>query len=200
MIRRLMTALCCVLVLSLASCSSSTEGGEEPEATTSAGAPATPGDGAETPGGGEESGDPSSGETDGFTFEDAATFDDGVSLEVAFTLADKAKETDTGAEGTNGEIVVVVLKLSNESEEEYDASDALVTATYGAEDKEAEIIVDETGELATGFAGVIATGEEQNAQLGFAIPAAESGDITITVDLNDAVHDPVSFSGAAAKS
>ena len=197
MIRRLMTALCCLLLLWVSSCSSPTDEGQDPGPETSAsGAPASPG-GTETPAGEESAGGE---ETDGFTFEDAAAFDDGLSLEVAFTLADKAKDTDKGAEGTNGEIVVVVLKLSNESEEEYDPSDALVTATYGPKDTEAEIIVDETGELTAGFSGVIATGSEQNAQLGFAIPAAESGDITITVDLNDAVHDPVSFSGAAAKS
>ena len=134
-----------------------------------------------------------------FTLDDTAQFDDGLQVEVAGTEATKATKTDRGADGTSGQIIIASVRIENDTREAYDARDVLIRATYGA-GHDAPTIVDSSHELTSGFSGTVAVKDEAVATVGFAVPYAALGRVTITVDCNDDVHDPVSFSGRVRKS
>src|SRR5690606_35067347 len=141
------------------------------------------------------------GESDdeGFTFDDVAEFEDGLMIEVTgVPLARKAGEHEKGAEGTNGELVVVGVAITNGGTEDFDAQEALITLQYeGVED--APLIVDEEGELQAGFSEPIPPGGTATATLGFAVPFSALDDIGVTVDPGDDVNEPVTFRGAAER-
>ncbi len=133
-----------------------------------------------------------------FTLDDAAQFDDGLIIEIAGTVADRAKSSDRGAEGTGGEIVIASVRIENNSSDPYDARDVLISAGYGGSDArlaDAQIVVDSTGELESGFAGTIDVGDEGIATIGFAVPFSALGRVSFVVDPNDDIHDAVSFTG-----
>jgi hypothetical protein len=129
-----------------------------------------------------------------FTLDDVAEFDDGLMIEVAGTVADRASKTDRGAEATNGQIVIASIRIENKSKKRYDAENVLIAAKYG-EDKDAQIIIDKTDELQSGFKGKIKPKGEGIATVGFAVPWKELKKVTIIVDPNDDVHEAISFSG-----
>jgi hypothetical protein len=129
-----------------------------------------------------------------FTLDDGAEFDDGLVIEIAGTVADKATKTDRGAEATNGEIVIASVRIENNTKEPYDAAGVLIGARYG-DGKDAQIIVDKTDELQSGFKGKIKPKEEDIATVGFAVPWKELKKVTIIVDPNDDVHEVISFTG-----
>jgi hypothetical protein len=130
-----------------------------------------------------------------FGLEDSAHFDDGLLLEIAGTEAATAKDTDRGAEQTNGEIVVASIRLENHTGSSYDPRQMIIVATYD-DGQAATVIQDETGELTTGFGEEVLDGDEGVATIGFAIPASALDEVSITLDPNDDVHEPVSFTGA----
>jgi hypothetical protein len=129
-----------------------------------------------------------------FSFDETAQYDDGLQIEIAGAIADKAKETDRGAEATNGEIVIASVRIENGTGEAFPAADVLISASYG-DGTDAQIIIDETDQLQSGFREQILQGDEGVATLGFAVPFEELGKVTFVVDPNDDVHDPVSFTG-----
>ena len=94
-----------------------------------------------------------------FSLDDGAEFDDGLLIEIAGAVADKAAKTDRGAEATNGEIVIASVRIENNSDGPYDAESVLIAAKYG-EGRDAQIIVDETDELQSGFTGTIRPNDE----------------------------------------
>ncbi|GAA2093619.1 hypothetical protein GCM10009841_03500 [Microlunatus panaciterrae] len=208
MYRRLAFVLSCLLLCAPAACSGRDSAGQRsqspaPTATSSASSPAGTSAPSATPTPTPTPTSRQSRQTEApeeFGFDDVAQFDDGMSIEIAFTLVDKAKPTDKGTEATNGQIVVVVVQLNNQTKDSYDPSDSRITCSYGADGTPARVVVDKTGELQTGFHRPIKAGEQATAQLGFAIPAADAGHIMVDVDLNDAVHDPVRFTGEAQQS
>ncbi len=130
-----------------------------------------------------------------FSLNDAAEFDDGLLIEIAGTVdADKARKTDRGAEATNGEIVIASVRIENKTEEPYDAEGVLIGAKYG-NGKDAQIIIDKTDELQSGFSRKIKPDDEDIATVGFAVPFKELKKVTFIVDPNDDVHEAISFSG-----
>ena len=129
-----------------------------------------------------------------FTFDDVAEFDDGLMIEIAGTVADKASKTDRGAEATNGQIVIASIRIENNTKRSYDARNVLIGAKYG-DGQDAQIIIDKTDELQSGFSGKIKTKDEGIATVGFAVPWKELRKVTIIVDPNDDVHEAISFSG-----
>ena len=129
-----------------------------------------------------------------FTFDDVAEFDDGLMIEIAGTVADKASKTDRGAEATNGQIVIASIRIENKTKKPYDAESVLIGAKYG-DGQDAQIIIDKTDELQSGFSGKIKTKDEGIATVGFAVPWKELRKVTIIVDPNDDVHEAISFSG-----
>jgi hypothetical protein len=129
-----------------------------------------------------------------FSFDETAHYDDGLQIEIAGTVADKAKQTDRGAEATRGETVIASVRIENGTAQSFPAADVLISATYG-DGKDAQIIIDKTDQLQSGFRGQIRPRDEQVATVGFAIPFTELGKVTFVVDPNDDVHDPVSFTG-----
>jgi hypothetical protein len=188
--RRLLGALIAVL-LTLAGCSSLAANQPQPNVTPASGSPAaTPMESTESPSAkpGEVS------QEQQFSLDDIAEFDDGLLIEIAGAVADKAKKTDRGAEVTNGEIVIASVRIENKTKEPYDADSVLIGATYG-NGKDAQIIIDETDELQSGFTGAIKPNNEDIATVGFAVPFTELKKVTFIVDPNDDVHEAISFSG-----
>jgi Domain of unknown function (DUF4352) len=133
-----------------------------------------------------------------FGLDDVAEFDDGLVIEIAGAVADKAAKTDRGAEGTNGEIVIASVRIENKTEEPYDAESVLIGAKYG-NGKDGQIIIDETDELQSGFTGTIKAGDEAIATVGFAVPFSELKRVTFIVDPNDDVHEAISFTGTVRR-
>jgi len=130
-----------------------------------------------------------------FKLDDAAEFDDGLSIEIAGTVADEATKTDRGAEATNGQIVIASVRIENKTKKSYDAKGVLIGATYGV-GKDAQIIIDKTDELQSGFTHKIKPKDEGIATVGFAIPWKELKKVTFIVDPNDDVHEAISFTGS----
>ena len=129
-----------------------------------------------------------------FTLDDAAEFDDGLVIEIAGTVADKAAKTDRGAEATNGQIVIASVRIENNTKKPYDAKGVLIGAKYG-DDNDAQIIIDKTDQLQSGFKGKIKPKDEDVATVGFAVPWKELNKVTFIVDPNDDVHEAISFTG-----
>jgi hypothetical protein len=129
-----------------------------------------------------------------FGFDETAQFDDGLQIEIAGTVADKAKKTDRGAEATHGQIVIASVRIENGTKQTFAAPDALISASYG-NGTDAQIIVDPTNQLQSGFGAPIKPRDEAVATVGFAVPFDQLGKVTFVVDPNDDVHDPVSFTG-----
>jgi hypothetical protein len=132
-----------------------------------------------------------------FGFDETAQYDDGLQIEIAGTVADKAKKTDRGAEATHGQIVIASVRIENGTKETFAAPDVLISAGYG-NGTDAQIIVDPTNQLQSGFGAPVKRGDEAVATVGFAVPFGELGKVTFVVDPNDDVHDPVSFTGKIA--
>ena len=133
-----------------------------------------------------------------FSLDDGAEFDDGLLIEIAGSVAEKAKKSDRGAEATNGEIVIASVRIENKTKEPYDAESVLIGATYG-NGKDAQIIVDKTDELQSGFTGTIKPNNEDIATVGFAVPFTELKKVTFIVDPNDDVHEAISFTGTVQR-
>ena len=133
-----------------------------------------------------------------FSLEDVAEFDDGLLIEIAGAVADKARKTDRGAEATNGEIVTASIRIENKTKQPYDAEAVLIGAQYGT-GKDAQIIIDKTDELHSGFTGTIEPGGEAIAAVGFAVPFSELEKVTFIVDPNDDVHEAISFTGKVSR-
>ena len=133
-----------------------------------------------------------------FSLDDVAEFDDGLLIEIAGAVADKATKTDRGAEATNGEIVIASVRIENKTKEPYDAESVLIGAQYG-NGKDAQIIIDKTDELSSGFTGTIKPKDEAIATVGFAVPFSELKKVTFIVDPNDDVHEAISFTGTVSR-
>ena len=58
-----------------------------------------------------------------FTLDDVAEFDDGLMIEIAGTVANRASKTDRGAEATNGQIVIASVRIENKTKKSYDAEE-----------------------------------------------------------------------------
>jgi len=129
-----------------------------------------------------------------FALDEAADLDDGLIIEVAGSVADKAKKTDKGAAATKGQIVIASVRIENGTKRTYDAAPVQITA-ISSNGTAAEPIVDKTDELQRGFAGKIKPNDESIATVGFAVPHAQLKRVTFTVDPHDDEHDPVSFTG-----
>ena len=174
-------------LLALAACGTPPASQPQPNVTATGGAtattenpsPSTPG---EVP------------EEQQFSLNDIAEFDDGLLIEIVGTVADKANKADRGAEATNGEIVIASVRIENQTQEPYDAEGVLIGAKYG-NGKDAQIIIDKTDELQSGFTGKIKPKDDDIAAVGFAVPIKELKKVTIIVDPNDDVHEAISFTG-----
>jgi hypothetical protein len=191
--RRLPGALIAVL-LTLAACGVPPGSEPQPDTVASSGSPeetattASPSPGATSATPGEVP------EEQQFSLNDVAEFDDGLLIEIAGTVADKATKTDRGADATNGEIVIASVRIENKTEEPYDAEGVLIGAKYG-DGKDAQIIIDKTDELQSGFSRKIKPENEDVATVGFAVPFKELKKVTFIVDPNDDVHEAISFTG-----
>lgn len=129
-----------------------------------------------------------------FTLDETVEFDDGLIIEIAGSVADKAKKTQQGAAATNGQIVIASVRIENGTGHTYGAVPVRITATYG-NGTAAKLMIDKTDELQRGFAGNVEPKDESIATLGFAVPHSQLNHVTFIIDPNDDEHDPVSFTG-----
>jgi Domain of unknown function (DUF4352) len=194
---RLLAALIAVLVV-LAACGVRPASEPAPSVTATSGrteAPASPASPDIGPGSRATRATPAEvPEEQQFSLDDVAEFDDGLLIEIAGTVADKAARTGRGAEATNGEIVIASIRIENKTQESYAAESVLIGAKYG-NGKDAQTIIDKTDELQGGFTGTIKAGDEAVATVGFAVPFAELKKVTFIVDPNDDLHEAISFTG-----
>jgi hypothetical protein len=195
--RRLPGALIAVLVV-LAACGVVPTTQPAPSVTATGGTPegpASPADSGTSPTGTTPVDVP---EAQQFSLDDGAEFDDGLLIEIAGAVADMAAKTDRGAEATNGEIVIASVRIENKTREPYAAENVLIGAKYG-NGEDAQIIIDNTDELQSGFNGTIRAGDEAIATVGFAVPFSELKKVTFIVDPNDDVHETISFTGTVQR-
>lgn len=134
-----------------------------------------------------------------FTFDDIGSYPSGIEVEIAGSSARKVTAEMTGADSTNGEIVVVSVLIRNDSDVDIDGTRVQVTASYGATDTEAAVVTDPTGALTNAFLGSITAGGEETAGYAFAIPFRQLSRVNVTVDLADDVHEPVSFTDSVVR-
>lgn len=133
-----------------------------------------------------------------FGFDEAARYADGVQFEVQRVAARRAGQEDRGAEGTDGNIVVATVLVSNASTSTFDASRVLVQGFYGA-GVGAPLVVDPEGSYGIGFVGVVEAGEEVQATFAFAIPHSQLDNVTVAIySLDEANHPAVQFAGRVA--
>ena len=90
--------------------------------------------------------------------------------------------------------MIASVRIENNTKKPYDANAVLIGAKYG-DDNDAQIIVDKTNELQSGFKGKIKPKDEDVATVGFAVPWKELNKVTFIVDPNDDVHEVISFTG-----
>lgn len=133
-----------------------------------------------------------------YTLDDTAEFDDGLMVGISGTIATKASLTQSGADSTDGQIVIASVTIENQGPEVFEADLVTITATYG-DGKVAPMITDSAGELQNAFGGEIEVGDEASVVLGFAIPFSEITKVTIVVDCADDVHVPVTFEGTVVR-
>ncbi len=136
-----------------------------------------------------------------FGFDEAARFSDGVQIEVHQVTAQRAGEGDQGAEGTDGQIVVANVMITNDSSSTFDASRIIVQGFYG-EGIGAPLVVDADGAFGVGFTGVVEPSEEVQATFAFAIPHSELENVAISVyihTLDEPEHPAIQFRGKVAK-
>lgn len=129
-----------------------------------------------------------------FTLNDMAQFDDGLVIDIAGTIAKRAAKADRGAEVTDGEIVIASVRIENKGKKAYDAQSVLIGAKYG-DGRDAQIIIDKTEELTSGFKGKIKPKGQDIATVGFAVPWNQLKRVTFIVDPNDDMHETISFTG-----
>lgn len=134
-----------------------------------------------------------------FGFDDIASYESGVEVEISGIVAQQAGTGVTGAETTGGQIVVASVLIRNGSTALLDATTTLVTATHGPADTDAPLVTDPTGTLTHAFLGSVTPGAEVTADVGFAVPFSALSAVTVTVDLGDGAHEPVSFAGAVER-
>lgn len=130
------------------------------------------------------------------TLDQAAHFPDGLSIQVDGIAAATAPAGVLGAEGTDGEVVVADVVITNSTATAYDAT-KLVIHGYYRDTVGAVMLSDTDGTFGVGFAGAVPAGEQRKAHVGFAIPREDAGNVTIAVDPSDGQHNAVQFRGTA---
>lgn len=124
-----------------------------------------------------------------------AEYPDGV--KVAVTKAAKAVESGTGPGQFNGrELIVVDLQVTNGSSAAIDLNQVVITTTYGQSRQIAPAVY--PGNITVNdFSGSVAAGATATARYAFAVPAADLGLVSMTVDF-DASHASAIFTGAVS--
>lgn len=133
---------------------------------------------------------------DPLTFDQAADYEDGLSIQVDNVRADTAPDEVTGAEGTAGQVVLADVVVSNGTRESYDASTIVIQGYYRG-NVGAVMLADPSGEIGQGFGESVPRGEQHKARVGFAVPVEDADEVTIVVDPRDDYHAPVHFEGSA---
>ena len=128
-----------------------------------------------------------------FSFDDAATVPEGLALQVNEVESREADSEIRGAEGTDGNIVVATIMITNNSEEPFPATQVQVWGFYGVVG--APKVTDGAGTLGDSFTGEVQPGESVVASIGWAIPADRMDEVTIMIDDNVEGHSPVRFTG-----
>lgn len=126
----------------------------------------------------------------------AADYDDGLGVQVDNVRATSAPAGTTGAEGTSGQVVLADVVITNHTAAPYDATTVVIQGYYRG-NVGAVMLSDPSGGLGQGFAAAVPVGAQRKARVGFAIPTADAGNVTIVVDPRDGNHNAVRFQGSA---
>lgn len=128
-----------------------------------------------------------------FGLDQAAEFPDGLRIEVTSIKTATANEQQNGAEGTNGNMVVAEIGITNNTGSAYPTDPIQVWGFYDGVG--APKVRDTSGALGDRFSGTIGEGESAVATMGFAIPADRLNNVAIMVDTRNEAHGPVQFIG-----
>lgn len=131
-----------------------------------------------------------------FTLDQAARYDDGVLVEIESAKVAKAEPKVTGAEGTNGELIIATVVITNQSQQPFGLDKVQIDGWYAGVG--APKVLDPSGKLGDSMKGSVPAGGSARASIGFAMPHVHANDITIVVDGGDDAHGPLMFSGAAS--
>lgn len=130
------------------------------------------------------------------TLDQAADFPDGLAIQIDGITAATAPAGIIGAEGTGGEVVVADVVITNSTTAAYDATGVVIHGYY-RDTVGAVMLSDAGGTFGVGFADPVPAGAQRKAHVGFAIPHADAGNVTIAVDPRDGKHNAVQFHGSA---
>jgi hypothetical protein len=121
-------------------------------------------------------------------------YTDGISVAVIPKGAAKASEYSAGAEKSGGEIYTFEVQIINGTKATIDPAIVQSSVTYGAGGLQASRVFDSTNKLGDSFTGMILPGQQQTVIEAYAVPAAEIGNVTMTLT-PDFSHAPAIFSG-----
>lgn len=123
-------------------------------------------------------------------FSQDAIYTDGLKLTI--TKMTQGKMTGQGPGVYPGRPVTdFYLKLTNGTKQSLELGVVVLTVTYGSPARLAHAVYTPTSH---DFAGVVKAGASTRAVYGFSVPAADRGDVTMTVDI-DGQHHVATFAG-----
>ena len=99
--------------------------------------------------------------------------------------SDRATDTASGAEDTNGEIAVVTVTLKNESSSDIDTSSAQMSADDGAGKEYQDVFQADQYKASLVFDTTVPAGGEKTVQLAYGVPAADLDKVHLKLSLGE---------------
>ena len=108
------------------------------------------------------------------------TYDDGISVNIAYTGGKTASQYAAGAEATANQIRLFDVSVTNNSKEVFDPAMFNVDVNYGAEGTAAKRVFDSGSGLDGQFQGKVLPGGTQKVTMAFAVPIDGPLDLLVT--------------------
>ena len=108
------------------------------------------------------------------------TYDDGISVNIAYTGGKTASQYASGAEATANQVRLFDVSVTNNSKEVFDPAMFNVDVNYGAEGTAAKRVFDSGSGLDGQFQGKVLPGGTQKVTMAFAVPIDGPLDLLVT--------------------
>lgn len=128
-------------------------------------------------------------------FGEQFVWDDNLAVTVKPLGASKASETAAGADQSAGDIFLFEISIVNGTPENFDPALFMADVNYGATGAAASRVFDTAAGIGNSFQGVILPGKQQTVKFAYAIPAADLGDVQMTLSPS-IMHTETTFTGA----
>ena len=113
-------------------------------------------------------------------FGEERTYDDGISVNIAYTGGKTASQYASGAEATANQVRLFDVSVTNNSKEVFDPAMFNVDVNYGAEGTAAKRVFDSGSGLDGQFQGKVLPGGTQKVTMAFAVPIDGPLDLLVT--------------------